>query len=66
MKSDKEHMASARGEDLKAIWEGVTVGWQVRLDEDRSEFFEDWAELEEFLKSEEDVKENEGEDEDKV
>ena len=64
--SQKEHMASARREDLKVICEGVTLGWEVWLDEDRSEFFEDWAELEEFLKSEEGVKEKEGEDEDNV
>ena len=66
MCSDKEHMASARGEDLKAIWEGVNHGWEVWLDEDRSELFEDWTEFEEFLKAEEDAKENEDEGEDKV
>ena len=64
--SDKEHMASARREDLKVIWEGVTSGWEVWLDEERSELFEDWAEFEEFLRAEEDVKENEDEDEDNV
>ena len=62
--SHKEHMASARKEDLKAILEGVTYGWQIWLDDGRSELFEDWDEFENFLKAEEDVKENEDEDED--
>ena len=57
IESDKVHMASARKEDLKAIWEGVTSGWEVFLDDDRSELFEDWDEFERFLKAEEDVKE---------
>ena len=38
-------MASARKEDLKAIWEGVTTGWEVWLDDVRSELFEDWNEF---------------------
>ena len=64
--SDKVHMASARSKDLKAILEGVTSGWELWLDDDRSELFgtEDWTEFEKFLKAEEDVKENEDEDED--
>ena len=57
----KVHMASARGEDLKAIWEGVNSGWEVELDDDMSELFEDWNEFEKFLKADEDVKENEDE-----
>ena len=61
--SDKVHMASARKEDLKAILEGVTSGWELWLDDDRSELFEDWDEFERFLKAEEDVKEK---DEDNV
>ena len=55
-------MGSARREDLKAIWEGVSTGWEVWLDEVRSELFEDWNEFEKFLKAEEDAKENEDED----
>ena len=60
--SHKVHMASARREDLKAIWEGVSTGWEVWLDEVRSELFEDWNEFEKILKAEEDAKENEDED----
>ena len=60
--SDKVYIASARREDLKAIWEGVNSGWKVWLDDDRSELFEDWNEFEKFLRAEEDVKENEDED----
>ena len=62
--SFKVHMASARKEDLKAILEGVTYGWRILLDDGRTELFEDWDEFENFLKAEEDVKENEDEDED--
>ena len=51
---------------LEGHLEGVTSGWEVWLDEERSELFEDWAEFEEFLRAEEDVKENEDEGEDKV
>ena len=60
--SDKVHMASARMEDLKAIWEGVNSTWVVWLDDDRSELFEDWNEFEKFLRAEEDLKEDGDED----
>ena len=60
--SHKVQMASARREDQKAIWEGVSTGWEVWLDEVQSELFEDWNEFEKFLKAEEDAKENEDED----
>ena len=57
-------MASARREDLKAIWEVVNCevgGWEVWLDDDRSELFEDWNEFEKFLRAEEGVEKNEEE-----
>ena len=59
--SNKEDMASARTEDLEVIWEGVTGHWQIWLDEDRIELFEktEWTEFKQFLKAEEDVKEDE-------
>ena len=59
-------MASARSEDLKAIREVANSevgGWQVWLDDDRSELFEDWNEFEKFLRAEEDVEKNEEEEE---
>ena len=39
--SDKVDMASARRDDLKAIFEGAG-GWSIWLDEMRSQPFEDW------------------------
>ena len=59
-------MANARKEDLKAIWECMTYNWEVWLDDERSELFEDWNLFEEYLdgvesgthQAEEDVNEN--------
>ena len=69
----KEYMASARRDDLHAIWEGVG-GWSVWLDEKRCLPFEDWNLLEKCLDgvetgvpvrlfdTEEDVTDNQGVD----
>ena len=72
--SYKVCMASARREDLKAIWEGANNGWEVWLDKKRSQVFQEWDQFEKCLDgvesgvpinvfgSEEDVNENGDED----
>ena len=72
--SYKVCMASARREDLKAIWEGANNGWEVWLDKKRSQVFQEWDLFEKCLDgvetgvpinifgSEEDVNENGDED----
>ena len=65
--SKKADMASARREDLWAIWECATNGWDVWLDDNVREFFDDeWYLFEEFLDGEDDVNENEEEDVDEI
>ena len=62
--TSKEALASAKREDLRAIWSSATNGWRVWLDEDREEWFEDeeWYLFKEFFDAEEDVSKNEEED----
>ena len=59
--SFKVSLASARREDLRAIWECATHGWEV-LEDNTVKRFEEWDLFERFLDGEDDVNENEGED----
>ena len=47
--SYKRDMASARTKDLRAIWESACDGWEVWLEEWRSEIVSDWIEFKYFL-----------------
>ena len=60
--SNKGDMASAKREDLWAIWECATNGWEVWINDNTSAWFDEWDLFEEFLDEEEDVNENEDED----
>ena len=58
--SRKTSQASARREDLWAIWTCVTVGWKVA--DNTLQTFGDWELFERFLDGEDDVSQIEGED----
>ena len=62
--SYKKSTASARRDDLRALWECATHGWGVLLGENRLhlQLFEEWDLFERFLDGEEDVDENEDEE----
>ena len=57
----KMNLASARREDLRAIWECARSGWMFVHEDNMLELFEDWDLFERFLDGEDDVNENEGE-----